>query len=477
MLLRVLNAIGNDRDRDRFERLIQHDDVTLISLTEDQIDYDLLLDYPCDIMVIERSVLPEPVADSARELTGTGYSRAVVVLTDDFGIQEQALMKGSGMEVLLPRTLSDDQLADIFTSIIRHRKEILHEVFTARRAVRKPALTDFVASSEAMQQFLQVVRRAVDSEYPLLVRGETGVGKERLARAIHYASRRADGPFLAINCSGAPDPVIESHLFGQVGDTPVGTSPVQRGGLELAHGGTLFIDEICDLPIHLQVKLLWTLENHEVRANGAGNGIPVDLRVIASTSRDVQRELEEGRLRNDLYLRLGTVTVEMPPLRERLADLPLLAESFTREIASRTGKQIQGISHDAVELLSRYHWPGNIRELINVLERAVLLCRDDTIDTLDLPDELTVLRTVPPGSSGPDDGGEFTIRIPEEWYARSIREVRAQAVRRVEKDYLTRLLEQTGGRIGETAELAGIEPRSLYGKMKSYGLNKDEFKN
>jgi len=476
VLLRVLNAISDEQQHRRIEQILRQEHVSVLTLDEQPLDFRQIHQFHCDIVVIERADLPEPLTDSIGMLTGSGQTRIVIVMTGQFEPGEQARMKSAGVEALLPLNLTDEQLSDVFTSIVQHRREILKGLLTARRSLRQPELSDFVSLSGAMQELLGTVHLAVDSPYPLLIQGEVGVGKERLARAVHTASRRADGPFIAVRCSGFPDDVLENHIFGSGLSNGADRTVPGRGGFEVAHGGTLYIEDICDLTLHLQARLHDVLEDGTIRIAGSETLIPVDVRVIVSSSRDIQQEIEEGRFRHDLFFQLNVLTVTMPPLRERIEDIPPLAAALAEQIAARTGKQVRGLSPVLVDTFRRYHWPGNTSEMISILERAILISDGDVIDVQDLPLDLAMLTDgmVEP-VSGPE-GHEVTVQIPENLYTRSIKDVRAQAVRQVEKVYLTRLLEETKGRIGETAERAGIEPRSLYGKMKSYGLRKEDFK-
>ena len=242
----------------------------------------------------------------------------------------------------------------------------------------------------------------------------------------------------------------------------------------MAHRGTIFLDEIGEMPLNLQVKLLHVLQDLEIRPVGGERTISVDVRVMAATNRDIIVEITEERFRRDLYYRLSVVKLELPPLRERVEDIPTLVESFTKELNARVGRKIKHMSKEATTALCTYAWPGNIRELINVLERAVLLCADDEITLADLPEEISAApRGLPPT---PTTARELDENEMERWIHKPIREVRRIAIEQCEKAYLSTLLRETNGRIGETAKRAGIETRSLYDKMKRYNLRKENFK-
>lgn len=324
-----------------------------------------------------------------------------------------------------------------------------------------------------MQRFMKLVERVAGADSSLLIEGETGVGKERLARAIHAASRRRSGPFLAVNCAAIPEGLLESELFGHEQGAFTGASRSRRGYFELAHGGTLFLDEIGEVPLHLQAKLLRVLEDHAVLRVGGERSIKVDVRVITATNRDLAEEARAQRFRSDLYFRLAVVTLAIPPLRERLEDIPDLVSRFLGELSAQLGRSVPGICDEALVALSRYAWPGNVRELINVLERALLLAPGDTITIDDLPRAISDVSSPP----RPDeDAAGLVAAVPSSLSDRPLREARRVIVDAFERRYLEELLRRTGGRIGDAARQAGINERSLYDLMQRHGLRKEDFR-
>jgi transcriptional regulator with GAF, ATPase, and Fis domain len=326
-----------------------------------------------------------------------------------------------------------------------------------------------------MKAFLDLVERVKDSGSSLLILGETGVGKERLARAIHAESPRGGGAFVPVNCGALPEGLLESELFGHEEGAFTGATRGRRGRFELAHGGTLFLDEIGEMPVHLQVKLLRALQEHEIQPLGGERSIPVDVRLMAASNRDLAVATERGEFRKDLYYRLGVVTLVLPPLRERREDIPELAESYVDHFRAVLGRETETLRPEALEALIAYEWPGNVRELINVIERAVLLCDGPEIGLEHLPEGIA--RRGAGGTTLPPlllDGE--AEELPRTLLARPWREVRRDALARLERAYLGGLLEETKGRIGETARRAGMEPRSLYEKMRRHGLAKEDFR-
>jgi transcriptional regulator with PAS, ATPase and Fis domain len=236
-----------------------------------------------------------------------------------------------------------------------------------------------------MQLFLEETRQIVSSDASVLLLGETGVGKEHLSKAIHAESHRSSGPFIAINMAAIPESLLESELFGHEQGAFTGAVRSRRGAFEMAHGGTIFLDEIGEMPLQMQIKLLRVLQELEFFPIGAEKPVWVDIRVIAATNKDLEAEIEKGNFRKDLYYRLGVITLTLPPLRHRKEDIPAMANHFLTMYNQKIGQAIKQFSQAAMEALIAYHWPGNIRELMNVIERAILLCRSDTICLDDLP--------------------------------------------------------------------------------------------
>jgi DNA-binding NtrC family response regulator len=320
----------------------------------------------------------------------------------------------------------------------------------------------------------------VSSDTSLLITGETGVGKEWLARGIHADSPRRDGPFVAVNCGALPETLLESELFGHEEGAFTGATRVRRGLFETAHGGTIFLDEIGEMPLHLQVKLLRVLESREVQRVGAEVPLRLDVRVMAASNRDLEAEVEAGGFRPDLYYRLGVVTLAVPALRERREDIPTLARSYIDHFSHQFPHTVERIAPEAMAALVEYDWPGNVRELMNVIERAMLLCEGRAITSVDLPDAVGGLASSgPPGGSLDELDGDVSAlgsALPDPWLETPLKDLRDALVASLERAYLSALLERTRGRVGETARRAGIDPRSLYAKMRRLGLRKEDYR-
>jgi DNA-binding NtrC family response regulator len=265
--------------------------------------------------------------------------------------------------------------------------------------------------------------------------------------------------------------LLESELFGHEEGAFTGAVRARRGYFEMAHGGTLILDEVGEMPVHLQVKLLRALEERRFYRLGGERAIAVDVRIVAATNRDLKADVAMKRFRSDLYYRLAVVTLSIPPLRERREDIPLLVESYFNHFSAQLNRRELALEPSAVEALEQYAWPGNVRELINVVERAVLLCQSSSISVLDLPFEISrVVETTPVPSES------SALAVPETWYGEPLDEGRRRLLDAFEHRYLTKLLRDTGGRVGEAARQAGVTERSLYDLMKKHRLRKEDFK-
>jgi DNA-binding NtrC family response regulator len=302
-----------------------------------------------------------------------------------------------------------------------------------------------------MQQIHNIIRTAAPSDASVLIEGESGTGKELIAAAFHFQSPRAELPFTRINCAAIPHELIESELFGYRKGAFTGADRDRRGLIEATAGGTLLLDEIAEMPNHLQTKLLRVLQERKLRRLGDEQEISVDFRLVSSTNRDTAQMIRDGLLRNDLYFRISTIKVKPPPLRERLDDIPLLANRFLHHYSEKYKKGIREISTAAFALLMRYEWPGNVRELESVIEHAVLFAMDDKLTPESLPEHLHS-----------SQAHEFRCVIPPYFTMEDI-----------EREAIAQTLERTGGNIKRTAEILNYHRPRLYRKIKGFGLRGD----
>ncbi|HEX9179674.1 MAG TPA: sigma 54-interacting transcriptional regulator [Burkholderiales bacterium] len=307
-----------------------------------------------------------------------------------------------------------------------------------------------ITRNQRMEDLLAQAKLVAAGDASVFISGESGSGKELLARAIHRASRRAEGAFVAVNCGAIPEPLLESELFGHVKGSFTGAIRDHEGLFQAAHGGTLFLDEIGDMPLPLQVKLLRVLEDRQVRPIGATRHFPVDVRIISATHRDLERERAAGNFREDLYYRLNVVSLAIPPLGDRREDIPLLAAHFLRRLAERYGKRINAYSPESLEFLVNASWPGNVRQLYNVVEQTVALCTTEIIPP-------TLVQNAIQQEQVPVEPLE-------------------EARRQFERDYLVRVLKLTGGNVSQAARLAKRNRTEFYKLLQRHSLEPALFK-
>jgi len=329
---------------------------------------------------------------------------------------------------------------------VRDRREVAALTRQLREAGR---LGDLIGASASMQSVMRLAEQVSPSSASVLITGETGTGKEILARTIHRLSPRADRPFVAINCSAIPETLMESEIFGHERGAFTGAAERRIGCFELADGGTLLLDEIGEMPPPTQAKLLRVLEDHKVRRLGSKTETPVDVRVLAATNKEPEQAVAKGLLRQDLYFRLNVFHIHLPPLRERKDDIPLLAEHILRDINVKHGRQIRGINPEVLEIFGGYAWPGNVRELRNVLERAAIVSNREIIGRAHLPAEF--------GHSVPAGAADLS----------SLRFPLGTTVEAAERELILQTLAATNNKT-RAAELLGISLKTLHNKLKEY---------
>ena len=379
-------------------------------------------------------------------------SRATVIVMSAFGSVDLAIeaMKAGAYDYIAKPFKRDEVLLALRKA--EERESLKRENRALRESLRKEQSSHgIVGKSDAMQHMFRVIDKVAAHKTTVLIAGESGTGKELVARAIHDASDRKAQPFVAVNCGAIPDALLESELFGHKKGAFTDAHTDKRGLFAQAHKGTLFLDEVGELPLSLQVKLLRVIQEGVVRALGSERDEAIDVRIVAATVRDLATEVEEGRFRKDLFYRLNVLQIATPPLRDRGQDIAILLEHFIDQNNGRMGTAIRGLGPKARKRLLSYPWPGNVRELQNVIERAVVLCEGDTITVDDLPDRLVDAD----GWTGSPTGAELSIK---------------KTARQMEETLIRRALEKTGGNRTAAAKLLEISHRALLYKMKDFGI-------
>jgi DNA-binding NtrC family response regulator len=387
-----------------------------------------------------------------RELKARDRALEVIIVTA-YGSVRKAMeaTKGAGAFYVLEKPFDSDEVIGLVDNALEHRKLLSENTDLRRRLGEQAANTEILGSAPSMQRVMETVARVADADASVLIVGESGTGKELIANALHERSRRRDGPWVKINCAALPKDLIESELFGHTRGSFTGATAEKAGLLEEAHRGSLLLDEITEMPIDLQAKLLRVLEERVVRRLGGTRSIPVDFRLISSTNRPPDVAVREGRLRQDLYFRINTVTIEVPPLRERRDDIPLLVRAFLDRYRARHARPVEGIEPEAYRRLLAYAWPGNVRELQHALEHAVLVSRTRELTVADLPEALQrVAGESPPGVAPA--------------------EVPAGSLEQIERASIVKALESTRWNKQAAAVLLGLRRPTLYSKMRKHGI-------
>jgi two-component system response regulator HydG len=375
----------------------------------------------------------------------------VILMTAQASLQSAMQAVNQGAFYYLQKPFSNDELVALCrraaeTRTLKAENRALRRVIGRRDdpSVRRP-----VGKNRGFIDVLKLAETVAPAESTVLITGESGTGKEVLARYIHSLSERAEGAFVSINCGALPENLLESELFGHLKGSFTGAVRDRDGLLVAAGGGTFFLDEVGEMPPSLQVKLLRAVQEREVVPVGATEPIPIDVRIIAATNRDLEDEVRRGSFRSDLYYRLNVISLHLPPLRERGADIPLLAEHFLRNLSERSGGRNFRLSEAALELLKRYDWPGNTRELENALERAAVLTRGEVIEVEALPARIAEERPAPLVDERPPENPTLEI---------------------IERAYILWVLQSEGGNKARAAEVLGIDPSTLYRKLNRYGI-------
>ncbi|MYC70388.1 MAG: sigma-54-dependent Fis family transcriptional regulator [Gemmatimonadetes bacterium] len=389
------------------------------------------------------------------ELDGMGVLAAAreinpaigVVMATAFGTVDGAVdAMQEGAFYYLQKPIDLDVLDRIVDRALEQRHRISENELLREQVGERVSFGGIMGCSPAIEEALNVVARAAPSRATVLLRGESGTGKELMARAVHEASPRADHPFVAVNCAALNKGLIESELFGHEKGAFTGADARRVGRFEQADGGTLFLDELAEIPLDVQVKLLRVLQERKIERVGSGVEIEVDVRLIGATNRDLETLVAQGAFREDLFYRLNVVAVELPPLRNRKDDIPLLVDHFLARYAEENGKAIGEVSKEALDLLTRYAYPGNVRELQNIVERAVVMARGEVVTRADLPAEVQQAAPAPVADT-------LTAQVEE-----------------LEKKAIAQALERSGGVQSRAAELLGLTERNLRYKLKKYGL-------
>ncbi len=418
---------------------------------------------PFDVVVTD---IRMPGADGFELLAavkGRDPATAVVLMTGYATVQDAVRAMKLGAFDYLEKPFDPDAALAVVKRAGEH-KRLVDAARLAAPAGDEDSFHALVGRSAPMREVYRLLEKAAAVEATVLLTGETGTGKELAARAIHYHSARREKRIVPVNCGALPAELVESELFGHARGAFTGAAAAKPGLFQEAQGGTIFLDEVGELPLAAQVKLNRVLQEKEIRRVGDTQAVPVDVRVIAATHRDLREEVRAGRLREDLFYRLNVFAVTLPPLRERPEDVPLLAAHFLEKHARALRRDLRGFAPETLQRLAAHPWPGNVRELENVIERAVAVAGGELVEPQDLPPDLAASAApAPPGSAA------ALAAVP-------YKDAVAGARDRVSREYLVALMTEFGGNVTRAAERAGVERESLHRLLRKHGLRSDDFK-
>lgn len=416
--------------------------------------YKIVNDKLVDIIITDFKMPGLSGLDLLKKVKASNPEIAIVIVTA-FGTIETAVqaMK-EGAYDYLTKPVDLDELDLLIKRIVERQQLLSENKFLKEQLVDKYKLSGIVADSKKMEDVLNLAVRVADSKASVFIRGESGTGKEILAKAIHFASPRSEKPFIAVSCAALNENLLESELFGHEKGAFTGADKQRRGRFELANEGTLFLDEIGDLPISTQIKLLRVLQEEQFERVGGSQTITVDVRIIAATNSDIEQLINEGKFREDLFYRINVVKIEIPPLYERKEDIPPLIDFFIDKFIKDTNKKKAEFSKEALNVLMKYNYPGNIRELENIIHHSIVLSRNEMISTDDLPIGIKSL-TSEENMSSPS----YPLTLPEQ-------------VESLEKKLVMEALQKTNKNQSKAANLLGISERNLRYKLEKWGLKK-----
>jgi two-component system, NtrC family, nitrogen regulation response regulator NtrX len=434
-----------------------------------QVALDLVSTRPVDAVLMDVKMPDMDGLTALERLSALKPALPVIMMSGHGTIDTAVKATQLGARDFLEKPIARERLLVALRNALEHQA-MAEEL---RELKAEAGRFEMVGNSAAMQRIYELIRRTAPSEGRVLITGENGSGKELIARAIHLNSRRRGGPFVKLNCAAVPHDLIESELFGHEKGAFTGAVSVRRGKFELAHEGTVFLDEIGDMPAAMQAKLLRVLQEGELERVGGAETLKVDVRVIAATNKNLEDEIDAGRFREDLYFRLNVVQIHSPALRERKEDLPALLEAFLREACQKNGKRTMQVSPEAMAVMAAYDYPGNVRELRNLIERLAILCEGPIVTGAEAEDLLPRRRGQAPAMAGMKPlAAAMPMSMPATSAPRRADKPFRDQVEDAEREIILAALAYTRDNVTEAARLLDLERGHFYKKMKSLGLRR-----
>jgi len=458
---KVLIVEDNSDAREAWSTLISSWGYRVDSAEDGERGLQLIESFDPQILLLDLRLPKKDGLAVLREIRANGWQLPTIVISGEGDIEDAVQSIKLGAYDYLRKPVDPHHMEVLLNNLRTHLTVSKENQLLRRRLMEAGELGQLIGQSLAMRRVMASIDQVAPSSASIVIVGESGTGKELVARTIHELSPRSSGPYIAINCAALPETLMESELFGHERGSFTGADRRREGCFELATGGTLLLDEIGEMKPELQAKLLRVLEERKVRRLGGSAEIPVDVRVLAATNRNLEGQLREGRFREDLYYRLNVFTIQLPTLRERAEDVPILIEHFLQQLAPSAGKSVVGMEAECLELLKVQRWPGNVRQLRNVIERALIVTRGPMISTADLPEEITFdmpesLKPNPPAGFRPDNGqGHPALEVHV-----------GMSLSAVKRELLLQTLKFTGGNKAKAAEILGVSLKTLYNHLK-----------
>lgn len=453
-------------------RILNQNGYHVTSFTDTKKALEYIARYEPDVVLTDIRMPDMSGMEVLKESQKISTNIAVIMMTAYGTIEEAIESMKEGAYHYITKPVQFSELLINLSKAIEHKRLKEDNLNFAKHIQREYLNIELIGNTPSIEQIKQLIRKIAPTDSAVLIRGESGTGKELVARAIHKNSRRNDKRFVPINCASIPENLIESELFGYEKGAFTGANQTKQGLIEVAHGGTLFLDEIGDLPLTLQAKLLRVLQEREIQRVGGLKQIPVDIRLLAATNKDLQQAIENSEFRKDLFYRLNVITINLPPLSERIDDIEVLAYHFIEKIAAKLNKGKINVDERVFPILKAYSWPGNIRELENIIERVIVLLDGDIITVEDLPDDIIRSRISDAGTDLLPYDKMLTLEQrtnlsdKDYWGAKDD----------FEKDYIRSLLLKTKGSVTEASKISGMSRRNLYDKMEKFNIKPDDYK-
>jgi two-component system NtrC family response regulator len=453
---RILIMDDEAQERKRIEEFLKKKGYDAIGIPDVAGAVGLMQRDRFDVFLTDCNIPGVDALQTSGEARRINPDMAVIIMTAYGTIETAVKAIKAGAYDYLAKPVDLDQLVVLIERVAERRNLIRENTALREQLIERYKFDEIASTSHAMEEVLNLAGRVAGSNATVLLRGESGTGKELIARAIHFHSSRANRPFIKVNCAALPETLLESELFGHEKGAFTGATARRIGRFEAADTGTIFLDEIGDIALGVQVKLLRVLQEKEFERLGGNQTIKVDVRVIAATNRDLEKAMREGTFREDLYYRLNVVPVVIPPLRDRKEDVPALMEHFLKKYGRENRKKISGVSAEARDLLMRYSYPGNVRELENIIERAVVLAKGKTVTSADLPLHIR------------------TAESEEKICVKKTGRALTETLETLERGLIIEALKETGGVQTKAAEKLGISERVLRYKVKKYKIKEQQ---